>query len=168
MHHKRPKDCTKVRIDSDLIVATDPANAAAEIKATIAHELAHGVGVEHHGDPVTVTANRDIESLDTNYKIFDVDGKEITERPYHLSGDLGGPGNDASGDVNCLMCYTHVYQWCVIPPTGPNFEIFAAKPPVIGTRFCASAVGTGYNAKGKYYGNASAGNCMSQFHVKDY
>jgi hypothetical protein len=56
----------------------------------------------------------------------------------------------------------------IIPPTGPDFEIFAAKTPVVGTRFCGSAVGTGYNAEGKYYGNAAAGNCMGQFHVKDY
>lgn len=168
--HKRPKDCTKVRIDKAVIQAADPANFAGELRATIAHELAHGVGVEHHGNPVNVTANRDILPSDSHYKVFDSDGKRISipAEGFHLSGALGGPGSEASGDVNCVMCYTHVYQWCVIPPTGPDFEIFAAKPPVVGTRFCTSAVGTGYNAKGKYYGNASAGACMSQFHVKDY
>lgn len=167
--NKRPGQCTLVRIDPAAVQATTPPSGyAAELASTIAHELAHGIGVDHHGNPVLATPIRYITDRDTNYRIFASDGSEIKTRPYEIKGALGGPHNDASGDTSCVMCYTSVYQWCVVPPTGPNFALYGAKPPITGTRFCRNARGTGMNANGKYFDSAARGNCLGQMRVKDY
>lgn len=168
---KFPKDCTEVHVDVAQIAQIPDGRAAGELAATIAHELAHCIGVEHHGDPVISTANRDLLPADAaHYRLVGSDGVDIAIPPqgYHVGGSLGGPQNDASGDVTCVMCYTEVYQWCVIPPTGPDYVLYAAKPPVTGTHFCKSPKGTGMNAGGKYFGDAPRGNCLGQMRVKDY
>ena len=171
VHGKRPKDCTRVRIDQSAIVSHYPAGeGGAEVSVTIAHEVAHCIGVEHHGDPVEVTANRDVTPLDTLTTLIGADGVRIPipAEGYHVSGALNGPHDDASGDVACVMCYTDVYQWCVVPPTGPDFTFYAAQPRVTGTRFCKNAKGTGFNAGGRYFGDAARGNCLGQMRVRDY
>lgn len=45
---------------------------------------------------------------------------------------------------------------------------YAAQPRVTGTRFCKNAKGTGFNAGGRYFGDAARGNCLGQMRVKDY
>ncbi|HEY0075150.1 MAG TPA: hypothetical protein VGB77_13715 [Abditibacteriaceae bacterium] len=109
---KSPVECLELRLNAQYMAALiDPTVTAASRKSiqdtmepTIAHELAHGLGVQHHGDNQPffgVTA----QTYNTT-QVFDENGQPITQRPLVIEkNSVGFPQGDASGDVNCLMCY---------------------------------------------------------------
>ncbi len=153
------------------------------IKTTVAHEVAHGLGVKHHGVGDSAYAGvTDVTSTMKDWSIYDRDGSLITTRPITVSKEssfakgtvgVGAPGNASSGDVNCIICYVNIYTWAYHYKTQTLYLV-----PVLrqGTIFCTSADGTGHNKQhtmkdGKtcpgLFGRASQGNCLGQMCVRD-
>lgn len=173
--NKRPGTCTEVQVDLGQIQSSPaPINVKAELDNTVAHELAHGIGASHHGEAGAPLINRFLGTNDVapNHIVYGSDGKEIKERPFQIKGSIGGPGNLASGDVGCIMCYNSAYQWSVQRTAQGQFRYYAQQYRLPGTKFCTSPTGTGVNAaKNKpisAFGNAERGNCLAQLGPKDH
>jgi hypothetical protein len=143
-----------------------PYTIAESIANTVAHELAHGINVNHHGRPLAVP---DFEvpakSVDI-YHVFASDGSEISDRPFTISGGIGRAGNDESGDLSCIMAYTSQYQWAF--RLGPNGSLNYHAVPLlpVGKTLCRSNKGTGINANNRFFGDATYGDCMSQIRLR--
>jgi hypothetical protein len=140
---------------------------------TVAHELAHGVSVNHHGYPSNIP-NLSIpkKSVDV-YHVYDNEAREITikekQYPYPINGSIGEPHNDESGDLNCIMAYTSLYQWAKRVNNSINFYAVPILP--MGKIFCTNKTGTGINSNHGYFDDARAednfGNCLSQMKLRD-
>jgi hypothetical protein len=179
---KTPKDSQLIVIDIAQIekhVREQAAVAAAAkvtmpytlgnyLAVTIAHEIAHGVGVDHHG-PSSDLPTRTVEKHQTNFRIDDSDKKPIEDRPFTINGSVGSQGGESSGDLGCLMAYTDMYQWAYASEGGLN--VYRKMPLLpLGTRFCTSELGTGINAANpgpSYFGKATWGNCAAKLRVRD-
>lgn len=140
------------------------------IKSTVAHELAHGIGVEHHG-PSSKEQERQIASDDSGtYTIFASAVTEIKQRPFHIGGKVGLPGGEASGDLNCMMADPLLYQWALRSSAG-KFAYYEVPPLKMGIALCTSAKGTGINMSASnmetYFGNATDGNCLGKMKISD-
>jgi hypothetical protein len=169
---KSPAECKEVRLkDQHMFDLRDPSVLPVSRNAlqdtmdwVVAHELAHGVGVQHHGKnpgliDITVGAGLGQEVIDAN-------GQQMT-LPAMLQGEVGIPGGDAGGDVDCIMTYNGIYDWIRVPGGGQITYYKIGSVPH-GTHFCVSKAGTGRNAGGKLFGNASVGECLKQFQVRDW
>lgn len=159
-----PRDIIGVYVD---VAASNKNHLSPEdLENTIAHELAHGCNVWHHGD-------NDFEAI-------------AYEGPKRKAGQAGpnrgvfsvaALGGSYSGQENCIMRY---YSACFYLNENGTFILTlrdgstvraflygAAEPP--GTVFCRTDIGTGVNAPdrplGPKAGNASRGFCMDQFCV---
>ncbi len=82
-----------------------------DVDNTVAHELAHGIGIPHHG-----SSGKGVIYKQENYPNLDIrfvleNGKPSPEIPVLKQKLSGGPHNDASGDLTCIMAYTGKYQW---------------------------------------------------------
>ncbi len=124
-----------------------PKLTSKQLKATITHELAHGLNVWHHGEA-------------RNHTCFGLK-------------NINRVGGVTSGDDTCVMRYENfAYGWChgilhyrhltYYDPATRTWKDSA------GTTFCTSNRGTGVNSVGKHRNDASRGNCMSQIRVKDW
>lgn len=131
-----------------------------QLKSTIAHELAHGCSVSHHGED-----DYDISQFEY-----------LQHGTWRNIGDTGGAsfrvsvqGGQESGVMTCIMRYNlaDFYE----TPNGPNRWVkrdgtlqngndYPQKEPA-GTIFCNDKKGTGVA------GNATLGKCKSQFCVND-
>ena len=123
------------------------AESADAIGSIIAHELGHGVGVEHHGD--------------------------YTERTCHggPKGLYAPQGGAWSGDRGCVMSYSAALYYA-----GWDGKCYDYTwPSEFGTAFCSARTGTGLNAGPKHMadghplpvsGNATHGNCLHQLRLK--
>jgi hypothetical protein len=141
---------------------------------TVAHEMAHGVHVDHHGiENGHIPQNREAFSFSQPpYEIhLSPTAPPMTNIPpagFLLSGNTGTVGNDESGDLSCIMAYTSFYNWAF--HLGPGGELVYYKVPLlkVGNIFCRSRTGTGINAGGAYFGDAMQpyGDCMSQFKLR--
>ncbi|HLY09803.1 MAG TPA: hypothetical protein VKW04_10905, partial [Planctomycetota bacterium] len=142
-----------------------------EISQTVAHELAHGLDLDHHGD-------------DNHVKIQDPSRLAIYDRSKtkitlsQVEGSIGQPGSEASGDVRCIMCYNDAYNWSYHSPS--YLFMGSVTPP--GSIFCVSRDGTGHNADFEIvdpqnparrikipgvFGKATAGPCLPMMRIKD-
>lgn len=149
---------------------TMPYTAEQEIAATIAHELAHGVNVAHHGEKSDEIGRTAYARGRVVYRLYASDGSTIAidpEKGYEVKGKVGEPGCDASGDLGCVMAYTSAYQWSFIKAADGALEYRAVPPLAQGKHLCTSSTGTGINTT-SFFGNAKWGNCQSQLKVKDY
>jgi len=139
-----PRTKTHVCINRSLCTAAgEPAN---RLSNTIAHELAHGLNVWHHGEG----DNHNCGGLSTNRT-----------------------GRVTCGVENCIMRYDqYAAAWChrtphhrhsyVNPATGTSLD----NP---GTTYCNSSNATGLNDAGAGHRNpATRGNCLGQVRVKDW
>lgn len=158
-----------------------------DIAATIAHEIAHGVGAPHHGKATEFFAKREVTVKMVDWKVYGINGGRVmpTEsEPIKLGGNIGRPGNEASGDIQCIMAYTNYYQWAAVGSSGGPFNYFAVPPQPVGSHFCTSAAPTGFNlkrtlpngavlpsffgpAKGQG-GDSPVGNCLGAMKVRDW
>ena len=157
-----------------------------DIDNTVAHEIAHGVRAPHHGKETDYTGLRKLTPRMVDWKVYGVDGTlvERGEADFELAGKVGRPGNDASGDASCIMCYTNFYQWAAVGEAGGPYHFYAVGLQPLGTRFCTSAAGTGMNAQRgldngatlpSFFGDAEGqgsgspvGNCLGAMKVKDW
>lgn len=149
---------------------TMPYTLAESIANTVAHEMGHGVGLDHHGPP-SVIQNITVPKGDPYYHVYDSFGGEIPDhdKPFPIQGLVGIPGNDESGDLNCIMAYTSQYQWVRIMNNTINYYAVGLLP--VGKGLCTSIAGTGLNKKNgsgnnNYFGDAVNGNCLSQIKLK--
>src|SRR5258705_3391096 len=99
---------------------TMPYTKAESIANTVAHEMGHGVGLDHHG-PKSVIQNIAVPKGDPYYHVYDYFGAEIIDRPFPIEGLVGLPGNEESGDLNCIMAYTSEYHWVRIMNNTINY-----------------------------------------------
>ena len=147
-----------------------PYTLEADIAQTVAHELAHALGVNHHGDvedshPVDEVT----KSMDPKvYRVYDSKGNLVAP-PVKITGYSARTGgfSFASGDMACIICYTNFYQWYYITAPGKGYEFHATRPLPVGTTFC-----TGPDDPKKpnvWFGPASPkrGNCLGRLTVKD-
>ena len=167
------------------------------VQASVAHELAHGCSVYHHGDldrsKVQWLVKLDTTVFPATYQAFEM-GVPITvlaEGPPEavlavapFLGQrtvwLGMPQGQHSGDEECFMRYDCADAY---PQTGSEVrrfwiagtELSADSPELAGIFLCASPAGTGVNLAGRQpqprYGDADAthrrGNCAGQLCVND-
>lgn len=197
VHDKTPRKSEEVIVDLGFIAAQFEGQSAAakaadvampytlqqDIDNTIAHELAHGIGAPHHGKETEWFGKREVTERMVDYHAYDIDGSALP-RPFKIDGRIGRPGNDASGDTRCIMCYTNYYTWAVVGPESGPYDFHYVGPQPVGDRFCTSPAGTGYNAphrlaNGKeapgYFGDARGqgegepvGNCLGATQVRDW
>ncbi|MFA4843274.1 MAG: hypothetical protein WC658_05535, partial [Candidatus Omnitrophota bacterium] len=155
-----PVNCEAVQID---LAKVNP-----NLNRTIAHELGHAVCARHHGDGSIKTY---IYTPEWNwyynnwpyYKIFGTAGVLCGRaRP----GDfwVGYRGKQYSGNVNCIMKYVGVHVWEDL--TTERYACWP-NPDIVGSIFCNSSAGTGYNTGNSHAGDASLGNCLGQMRVCD-
>jgi hypothetical protein len=139
---------------------------------TIAHELGHGIHLGHHGPPSQEHGPTLTAGDSSNYLLVDAYKNEIhlpTTGNFSISGSVGVQGCEASGDLNCIMAYTSLYQWAhyVKANTRKRYVYLAVPLLPVGKGLCSSSKGTGINANKDYFGDAKTGDCQSQIKVKD-
>jgi hypothetical protein len=175
---KIPKESEKVVIDIhkiDSIYSTEvaalrkfnlrmPYTKNEDIANTVAHELAHGIGAVHHGPPTLGIPNITISNT-TDYRVYDIDGNDITKVGFQVDGLIGRSGNEESGDTSCIMTYTHYYQWVHRADKG-TLDYYAIPLLPVGKKFCKSTDGTGINKNDHYFGNGTVGNCIGTIRFK--
>lgn len=172
-----PARVTHITIDVDVIhahylrdIAVAPNLPYTEqdmLFQTIAHEIGHGVNIDHHGedlpyiDPMTV-----VSSSDTIIDVYR--GPTVRDRPYTITGRIGQFGNQQCGDVNCVMCYVNKSFWVKLENHVTSIVIFRSVPILpLGKKICNDKKGTGINDLGLNYGNAKKGNCLAQIKLRD-
>ena len=168
-----------------------------DAQASVAHEIAHGCSVYHHGDQdrskVQWLVKLDTTVIPATYQVFEV-GVPITvlaegppvavlqAAPFlgQRTVWLGMPQGQHSGDEECFMRYDCADAY---PETGSEIrrfwiagtEVSTDSPELAGIFLCASPAGTGVNLAGRQpqprYGDADAthrrGNCAGQLCVND-
>lgn len=199
--NKTPKKSEEVVVDLAL-AAEFYAQQAAVVKAagermpysleqdvanTLAHEMGHGVGAPHHGRTSEYFGKREVTAKMVDWKVFGIDGLRVTvteAEPVKLTGRIGRPGNEASGDAGCIMAYANFYQWAAVGREGGPYTFYALPPQAPGTHFCTSSAASGYNLPHKLangaalpaffgpargQGNGSpVGNCLGAMQVRDW
>ncbi len=198
--NKTPKLSEEVVIDLDFAKASyegQAANAKAagmtmpytlqgDIDNTVAHEIAHGVRAPHHGKETEFTSTRTLTPRMVDYVAYAADGSVIdhSTADFTLQGKIGRPGNDSSGDANCIMCYTNFYQWAAVGPAGGPYTFYNVGLQPLGMTFCTTASATGMNADRAFpngtplpgfFGDAGGqgsgspvGNCLGAMKVRDW
>jgi hypothetical protein len=162
---KTPKLCTEIVIDNSALSSL-PKDF---YDKTVAHELGHGVGAPHHS--IAKKYNREwkvnLEKGTISPRVFGGDGVEITQKGFKIRGYVSYDNGKASGDINCIMCYTNYYQW-VYRRINQIEEYWAIDPEPEGKIFCTSPLATGRNLTKNGFGNApDGGNCISKMRIKD-
>lgn len=198
---KTPKLSEEIVVDVDQLKTSYAGQAAAAKKGgvampfsladsvdnTIAHEIGHGVSAPHHGLQTKYDGKSVVTVKMRDWPVIASDGVRLvaTETsPIELAGSIGRPGNDASGDTRCIMCYTNYYQWAAIGPEGGPYRFVKTAIEPQGKIFCTSAAPTGYNLPHKignavsvpgFFGAAQplpkmlmGGNCLGAMNVRDW
>ncbi|TAK18107.1 MAG: hypothetical protein EPO35_01680 [Acidobacteria bacterium] len=139
-----PNQVSEILLDFWQLMAESAPNA---IESTVAHEIGHGLSIDHHGD--------------------------WSERSCRLGpkGLYAPWGGVLSGDRTCVMSYSganYYTSWdgkCYTYPWPSSF----------GTEYCTVKTGTGLNSGARRMedgralpvsGDATMGNCVSQMRVK--
>lgn len=151
------------------------------IASTVAHEVGHGVNINHHGPPSVTPQNRTAyDDSRPPYHIFRFKNNAVQEIPvsqwrldaglnkrvYDINGITGIPGNEESGDLSCIMAYTSLYTWCF--HQGADGSLHYCQVPLlpVGKSLCTTKDGSGINKFPCYFGRASVGNCKGQIKLR--
>lgn len=149
---------------------------------TVAHELAHGIYIIHHGKSSAIPPRKAYANSNPPFHIYWINSNaEETARPYPAGANdyletTGIDSCDASGDLSCIMAYTSLYNWS-FRKSNTDGSLYYYKVPLlpVGKKLCTSKTGTGINAPSnrgvnnvnKYFGNAENGNCLNQIKLRD-
>ena len=159
-----------------------PYTKAELLNSTVAHELAHGVNVNHHGNPSTLPQGRiAYENSNPAYHIFNPNGVEIPVqnwrydpglgmRSFKIEGVIGKEGNEESGDLSCFMAYTSLYNWSFRLGTDGSLNYYEVPLLPIGKNLCTKQLGVNdLNSRpgSKYFGPAPVGKCLYQIKLRD-
>lgn len=149
-----------LRIDVTRNAVDDPVGMVVD---TIAHELAHACGAEHHGPEFPGESPHVLTPLD---RLLNADGSPYANRPTELKSTINIPGGLSSGDPQCLMAYPKG-SWVARRNSegGWNFTR-ALEPQVRRVRLCRSTAATGYNTLPHNCGDASSGNCFGMIRLR--
>jgi len=135
---------------------------------TVAHELGHAVNINHHGtDKIQGPFEYDLPANSNKARIFDRNGKLVTN--CHCIINTVGFGNNTveSGDMSCMLNYYPYYRWGYTPGAD-GAKIFNEVPLLpLGRIFCTSKAGTGINATALYFGAAAKGDCKGQIQLRN-
>ncbi len=156
------------------------------LASTVAHEIAHGCDVNHHGDGSHVAQGRTAyEDSNPPFHIFKFRNGVLREIPvaewpmdqglnkrkYDIFGKTGVKQNQESGNLSCLMTYTSMYNWAFKQAADGSLHYYMVPLLPVGKIFCTNAAGTGLNREpnSNYFGNAATGrgNCLGQLRLKD-
>jgi hypothetical protein len=148
-----------------------------DFDVTVAHEMAHGCGVLHHGGLASLPApDKNFLNDDTIYawNMTRVSGESLKAlKKDGLFGLIAGAHSQSSGDVRCIMRYSFQYVWAA--PLGAKGKVYInvdGKDTFEQNLFCNSRSGTFFNASSHkpypVYGDADKGDCIHQFQVKDW
>jgi hypothetical protein len=150
---------------------------------SIAHEIAHGCSVWHHGDcdPRKVNWRRGTNAYDILESPGDISVNVVPERtspgglPLIIDAEavvekyVGVPQGENSGNATCIMRYAAA---AALKRDSSARRILLDPLNAPGrTLFCRSPQGTHYNAAPRnLFGNAHAGrgNCVGQICVNDF
>ena len=137
------------------------------VAKTIAHELGHGVNIDHHGPSGTpINLNATVSVPNPMLHVYLTTGEELTDPRYHLYGSAGRAQEQASGDISCLMNYLPGYDYSAKDINGVLHFYMVPDDLHIGSIFCTSQAGTGININPNYFGNAPNGKCQSRIKLK--
>lgn len=146
-----------------------------DINNTVAHEMAHSVRIKHHGyqdEPIIgreARKNGGGPDAAINFHIYLANGQPYTNYDTLRLTDrnCGRVGTESSGDLGCIMAYTGMYDWAYREGSARgNLYYYKTALLPVGKHLCTSPRGTGINANGKYFGDATHGNCLGQIKVK--
>jgi hypothetical protein len=128
------------------------------LATVVAHELAHGISSRHHGVSGP-DAPDSVAHKDDPIRIIEYKNRDITYRPYTIGKSVGNPGNQQSGNVNCIMAYNNFRSW-VYKRVG-LFNCYYEVPAYCsGTILCIDGVGTGLNINREFFENSPRGKCL--------
>lgn len=170
-----PGDCDETVINTDLSFL--PAGMLEALTAVgVAHEIGHSLGAQHHGDSWSGMMKEDLEINSPTTKIYDTQGREITERPRKLEGltEEKMSAGESSGAQECVMRQSSFFQWVKHVDRLGALAYYAVPPTAPGTVFCGVSTGTGINAPDNapisYFGEAAAGRgaCLTHMRVSDH
>jgi len=146
------------------------------VSVTVAHELAHTVKGEHHGDredPSQMIYQYDIV-LDEHGIVIEplINGEKNPRRPESSPNPTGKKHGESSGDVRCIMCYNNYYAMISFYQGRKRAYQFTPSPKYYSqTIFCTSPKGTGINAGGEWFGDADVsrgrGDCIHKMQIRD-
>ncbi len=180
---KRPAVATSPRYADYLMLYNPDSSPPATLAWTVAHELAHGLGVQHHGMPEGGSIA--VISARPNFRFLNSDGSKVDSAIFRKEFEngtfvAGTPHCSNSGDPACIMCYG-TYLWSADSRDARAASIFILKPPgdIDQAYFCSSSDGAYYNSDEfgssnnlpyPMWGSCEAGfgNCFSQIVVKDW
>jgi hypothetical protein len=187
--NKSPKLCTEIIIDVEeikRIVFPDQYDAKtvesfreSVFACTVAHEIGHVCGLNHHGDKEYGDPGRTRMIYVTgNAEVYDENNVRIMPeqtKPVVIPEPIGAIGGPSSGEVTCIMCYQNLFTF-VMHEGSPNkfYKVPYVEPPAISSyTLCRSAKGTGINASTNkpvsYFGDAAnRGNCFGNINVRDF
>jgi hypothetical protein len=193
-----PKNTFSVSILSSMLDAIVPLEQVrngetyfvAGADLTVAHELAHGVGIRHHGDKDLGARPWYYKRLSTGQLITYADGVEVTIR-QESTGDImvpqqlfykkepglimnvwmGERNGQHAGDEACIMRYDIAVAYR--SQSYPDVIYFHGGPEIRGVRLCSSQAGTGVNLpthdpQPRYFAaDKDRGDCIHKFVISD-
>jgi len=192
---------TRADVDSNGGITVNPNGSSLiitdEYARTVAHEMLHNSGVNHHGDNGEYNNNKPSEIVYMGHSLWRINGSHavtlywedapgvaidtLDRRFVNYLKQMQGAlfisiwHGTASGFEDCIMRYDNPDAYC---KTASSTEIYiiprrTTHRELSGTHLCTSGKGTGVNASTHVpisrYSDADEGmgNCISQFCVND-
>jgi hypothetical protein len=165
-HTASPGDCDDLWINEDMKPHMTEAKWVPRYDNTIAHEIGHCLGADHHGD---VPINSPIGFAT---QLLDYDGTPLKNQDFKQVNEnaVNSPKGQDNGDPDCIMTYPE-FEWVQLHDVqdvgGKRTMIYRKvhKTP-FGTTFCTGPDG---KTKKSEFGPAvpGRGSCFQKLNVRD-